>query len=120
MTTSDRIPMSKDGYDRLKAQLDKGIRKIVFDLRGNPGGSLDEAVRHLEGDPGLVPVAGCTDLMVRGPEALHRMDRVIDLLRIVCEPVTGAISADDGPQVSPVRSEAPPKAVEITSSDSLG
>ncbi len=23
MTTSDRIPMSKDGYDRLKAQLDK-------------------------------------------------------------------------------------------------
>lgn len=44
--------------------------------------SLDEAVRHLEGDPGLVPVAGCTDLMVRGPEALHRMDRVIDLLGI--------------------------------------
>lgn len=44
--------------------------------------SLDEAVRSLEGDPGLVPVAGCTDLMVRGPEALHRMDRVIDLLGI--------------------------------------
>lgn len=44
--------------------------------------SLDEAVRHLEGDHGLVPVAGCTDLMVRGPEALHRMDRVIDLLGI--------------------------------------
>ncbi len=44
--------------------------------------SLDEAVRHLEGDPGLVPVAGCTDLMVRGPEELHRMDRMIDLLGI--------------------------------------
>jgi len=44
--------------------------------------SLDEAVRHLEGDPGLLPVAGCTDLMVRGPEALHRIDRVIDLLGI--------------------------------------
>lgn len=44
--------------------------------------SLDEAVRHLEEDPGLIPVAGCTDLMVRGPEALHRMDRVIDLLGI--------------------------------------
>ncbi len=44
--------------------------------------SLDEAVRHLEGDPGLVPVAGCTDLMVRGPEALHQMDRMIDLLGI--------------------------------------
>lgn len=44
--------------------------------------SLDEAVRHLEGDPGLLPVAGCTDLMVRGPEALHRIERVIDLLGI--------------------------------------
>ncbi|MES1210752.1 MAG: FAD binding domain-containing protein, partial [Acidobacteriota bacterium] len=44
--------------------------------------SLDEAVRHLEGDPNLLPVAGCTDLMVRGPEALHRIDRVIDLLGI--------------------------------------
>ncbi len=44
--------------------------------------SLDEALRHLEEDPGLVPTAGCTDLMVRGPEALHRMDRVIDLLSI--------------------------------------
>lgn len=44
--------------------------------------SLDEAVRHLEGDPALVPVAGCTDLMVRGPEALHRLERVIDLLGI--------------------------------------
>lgn len=44
--------------------------------------SLDEAVRHLGDDPALVPTAGCTDLMVRGPEALHRMDRVIDLLGV--------------------------------------
>lgn len=44
--------------------------------------SLDEAVRHLGDDPGLVPVAGCTDLMVRGPEELSRMDRMIDLLGI--------------------------------------
>jgi CO/xanthine dehydrogenase FAD-binding subunit len=44
--------------------------------------SLDEALRYLADDPGLVPTAGCTDLMVRGPEALHRMDRVIDLLGI--------------------------------------
>jgi xanthine dehydrogenase small subunit len=44
--------------------------------------SLDEAVRHLEGDPDLIPVAGCTDLMVRGPEALHQMERMIDLLGI--------------------------------------
>ncbi|HSS78592.1 MAG TPA: FAD binding domain-containing protein [Thermoanaerobaculia bacterium] len=44
--------------------------------------SLDEALRHLKDDPALVPTAGCTDLMVRGPEALHRMDRVIDLLSL--------------------------------------
>ena len=44
--------------------------------------TLDEALRRLEDDPDLVPTAGCTDLMVRGPEALQRMDRVIDLLAI--------------------------------------
>jgi CO/xanthine dehydrogenase FAD-binding subunit len=45
-------------------------------------GSLEEAIRSLADDPALVPTAGCTDLMVRGPEALHRMDRVLDLLEI--------------------------------------
>ena len=44
--------------------------------------TLEEAVRHLQEDPGLVPAAGCTDLMIRGVEALHKMDRVIDLLAI--------------------------------------
>ena len=44
--------------------------------------SLDEALRRLEEDPALVLTAGCTDLMVRGPEALQQMDRVIDLLGI--------------------------------------
>jgi len=44
--------------------------------------TLDEAVRRLEDDPSLVPTAGCTDLMVRGPDALHQMERVIDLLAI--------------------------------------
>lgn len=44
--------------------------------------SLEEAVRFLTEDPGLVPAAGCTDLMVRGPLELHRLDRVIDLLGI--------------------------------------
>ncbi|HEY9422249.1 MAG TPA: xanthine dehydrogenase family protein subunit M [Thermoanaerobaculia bacterium] len=55
--------------------------------------SLDEAVRFLADDPALVPTAGCTDLMVRGPEALHRMDRVIDLLEI---PETRGIREVDG------------------------
>src|SRR6185295_12529566 len=32
--------------------------------------------------PALVPTAGCTDLMVRDPEALHRMERVIDPLGV--------------------------------------
>jgi CO/xanthine dehydrogenase FAD-binding subunit len=44
--------------------------------------SLDEAVRSLAEDPALVLTAGCTDLMVRGPEALQGMDRVLDLLGI--------------------------------------
>jgi CO/xanthine dehydrogenase FAD-binding subunit len=44
--------------------------------------SLQQAVRALADDPGLVPIAGCTDLMVRPPEALHEMNRVLDLLAI--------------------------------------
>jgi CO/xanthine dehydrogenase FAD-binding subunit len=44
--------------------------------------SLDEAVRQLADDPQLVLTAGCTDLMVRPPEVLHRMDQVMDLLAI--------------------------------------
>lgn len=44
--------------------------------------SLDEAVRFLGDDPGLLPVAGCTDLMVQGPVALHGIERVIDLLGV--------------------------------------
>jgi CO/xanthine dehydrogenase FAD-binding subunit len=44
--------------------------------------NLSDALRRLEEDPGLVPVAGCTDLMVRGVEALHKIDRVLDLLAV--------------------------------------
>lgn len=44
--------------------------------------TLDEALRALADDPTTVLVAGCTDLMVRPPEALHGMDRVLDLLAI--------------------------------------
>lgn len=44
--------------------------------------TLEEAVGYLGQDPGLVPTAGCTDIMVRGIEALHQMDRVLDLLSI--------------------------------------
>lgn len=59
--------------------------------------SLEEAVRHLEGDPGLVPAAGCTDLMVRGVEALHRMDRVIDLLGV--PELRGIREVEDGLEI---------------------
>ncbi|HKH49261.1 MAG TPA: xanthine dehydrogenase family protein subunit M [Thermoanaerobaculia bacterium] len=59
--------------------------------------SLDEMVRHLEGDPGLIPVAGCTDLMVRGPEALHRIDKVIDLLGI--PELRGSRAVDGGLEI---------------------
>jgi CO/xanthine dehydrogenase FAD-binding subunit len=44
--------------------------------------SLDEAVRALTSDPGLLPVAGCTDLMVSGGPFQSRFNRVIDLLGI--------------------------------------
>ena len=41
--------------------------------------SLDEAVSALSADPALLPVAGCTDLMVSGGASQGRFDRVIDL-----------------------------------------
>ncbi len=44
--------------------------------------TLDEAVRLLGEDPTIVIAAGCTDLMVRPPKALHGIERVIDLLAI--------------------------------------
>jgi CO/xanthine dehydrogenase FAD-binding subunit len=59
--------------------------------------TLEELVRHLDGDPGLVPAAGCTDLMVRGVEALHGMDRVIDLLGV--PELRGIREADGGLEI---------------------
>lgn len=59
--------------------------------------SLAEAVRHLGDDPSLVLTAGCTDLMVRPLEALHGMEKVIDLLAIPelrgIRPIDGAPGA---------------------------
>ncbi len=43
--------------------------------------TLADALRRLAEEPGLVPVAGCTDLMVRGIETLHEME-VLDLLAV--------------------------------------
>jgi CO/xanthine dehydrogenase FAD-binding subunit len=50
-------------------------------LSGSPT-PLDEALRALAEDPAIVLAAGCTDLMVRSIEALHGLERVIDLLAI--------------------------------------
>ena len=66
--------------------------------------SLAEAVRFLEEDPGLVPVAGCTDLMVTDRPGRARMDRVLDLLRV---PELRGIRRVDG------ASEAGAGAIEI-------
>ena len=44
--------------------------------------SLAEAVRLLAEDPALVPIAGCTDLMVGEPEALADVPGVLDLLGV--------------------------------------
>jgi CO/xanthine dehydrogenase FAD-binding subunit/citrate lyase beta subunit len=66
--------------------------------------SLDEALRFLEAEPDLRPVAGCTDLMVADRPARARMDRVLDLLgvpelrgirRLVLD--AGSADADGGP-----------------------
>jgi CO/xanthine dehydrogenase FAD-binding subunit len=44
--------------------------------------SLDDALGRLAADPGLVPIAGCTDLLVAPPLARAAMERVLDLTRI--------------------------------------
>lgn len=76
--------------------------------------SLDEAVRYLEEDPALVPTAGCTDLMVRGPEALHLMDRVIDLLGVPelrgIREVDGGLEIGATASFSEIRRSAPVRA----------
>ncbi|MES1246009.1 MAG: xanthine dehydrogenase family protein subunit M [Acidobacteriota bacterium] len=59
--------------------------------------NLSDALRRLEEDPGLVPVAGCTDLMVRGVEALHEMDRVLDLLGV--DELNGIRETDGGVEI---------------------
>jgi CO/xanthine dehydrogenase FAD-binding subunit len=44
--------------------------------------SLEEALAALAADPDLLPVAGCTDLMVCAPVERSRMGRVLNLLGI--------------------------------------
>lgn len=44
--------------------------------------TLEEALAALAADPELLPVAGCTDLMVCDPLERARMDRVLNLLGI--------------------------------------
>jgi CO/xanthine dehydrogenase FAD-binding subunit len=44
--------------------------------------TLDEMVRCLNADPDLVPIAGCTDLMVGSTESRAELTRVIDLLGV--------------------------------------
>lgn len=56
--------------------------------------SLEEALGHLREDPGLRPVAGCTDLLVTDGLGRAAMDRVLDLLSVpelrgICEGATG-------------------------------
>lgn len=44
--------------------------------------SLEEALGYLRDDPGIVPVAGCTDLMVCEPEERRTFSSVMSLLEI--------------------------------------
>ncbi len=57
--------------------------------------SLAEALRRLEDDPELMPLAGCTDLMVADPLRRAGTSKVLDLLRVPelrgIRPVTGGL-----------------------------
>lgn len=44
--------------------------------------SLDEALQHLAQHPELRPIAGCTDLLVAGPDQMAALPGVIDLLSV--------------------------------------
>ena len=59
--------------------------------------SVDEAARALSVDPTLLPVAGCTDLMVHGGPYETRFDRVIDLLGI--PELTGIRALDNAVEI---------------------
>jgi CO/xanthine dehydrogenase FAD-binding subunit len=50
--------------------------------RGVSPRTLKQALHHLARDPDVVPVAGCTDLMVCAPEERLKYDNVLDLTRI--------------------------------------
>jgi len=56
--------------------------------------SLEEALAHLREDPELLPVAGCTDLLVTDGLGRAAMDRVLDLLSI--PELRGVCEVDDG------------------------
>ena len=73
--TSAAAPATRASCARSAGETDRR------DRRSRPR-SLDAAVRRSPTIPAFVPTAGCTDLMVRGAEAPHRMDRVLDLLAI--------------------------------------
>jgi CO/xanthine dehydrogenase FAD-binding subunit len=55
---------------------------------------LDEALAALAADPALVPIAGCTDLLVTEAAATERPAAVLDLLRV--EELRGVREAGDG------------------------
>jgi xanthine dehydrogenase small subunit len=59
--------------------------------------SLDEAISALSADPALLPVAGCTDLMVSGGASQGRFDRVIDLVGV--PELKGIRHADDAIEI---------------------
>ncbi len=59
--------------------------------------SLAEAVECLSRDPGLRPVAGCTDLMVCEPEERLDLPGVLDLLRI--PEIKGILRRDGGLEI---------------------
>lgn len=56
--------------------------------------SLEEALEHLAADPSILPVAGCTDLLVTDRLGRHGLERVLDLTAV--EDLQGVRPGDDG------------------------
>jgi len=62
--------------------------------------SLEDALAALQDDPALVPVAGCTDLMVTTPEGRADLPGVIDLTSIAS--LSGVRETDQGVSIGAV------------------
>ena len=89
-------PKLKEAIDKLKAQSKGNLRGVVFDLRNNPGGLLDQAVDICED---FIPEGEIVSTRARHPEESQRWDAkgtdLIDGLPLVVLINGGSASASE-------------------------